>query len=79
VDLRVQNSRMVVKMNQPCGLLATVADRGQKPIQKKLTIRNKPKELSNIEVLPLSALTRADSMLKPPGVKTIAKEIQKPP
>lgn len=46
---------------------------------EELTIRNRPKELSNMEVLPLSALTRADSMLKPPGVKTIAKEIQKPP
>jgi hypothetical protein len=46
---------------------------------EELTIRNRPKEFSNMEALPLSALIRAPSMLKPPGVKTIAKEIQKPP
>lgn len=37
VDLRVQNSRMVVKMNQPCRLLADVADRGRETHHQEQT------------------------------------------
>jgi hypothetical protein len=39
-------------------------------------IRKRPKELRKLASL-VSA--RAPSMLKPPGVRTMAKEIQKPP
>ena len=54
-------------------------DRGKEGGRGDVTMRKRPKESVNPTALPLSAAVIPPSMLKPPGVRMMAKAIQKPP
>lgn len=73
VDLSVQSRSRKVKMNHPYQSLAIGVKENQ---MRRLTNKKNPKEFKNAALLPPP---RAVTIPKPPGVRVIPTEIQKPP